>query len=159
MIGKKGKERGVGERGEGLSSLSPPSCFSPSPSPSSFCACHASLPADVLWGLFVTHSFLPNGEMNAWQTKPKGRLRGGYWSTATQATKGFPTSSLFKIKSALRERPEGRLTFVLSHFTLLHNKLINFNPMRTLSHFLLVDIKLSHDMTEINNNVQDNTQV
>ena len=80
-------------------------------------------------------------------------------ATATQATKGFPTSSLFKINSALRERPEGRLTFVLSHFTLLHNKLINFNPLRTLSHFLLVDIKLSHDMTEINNNVQDNTQV
>ena len=78
-------------------------------------------------------------------------------ATATQATKGFPTSSLFKINSALRERPEGRLTFVLSHFTLLHNKLINFNPMRTLSHFLLVDIKLSHDMTEINNNVQKTT--
>ena len=28
-----------------------------------------SLPADVLWGSFVTHS---------WQTNPKGRLRGGY---------------------------------------------------------------------------------
>ena len=27
-----------------------------------------SLPADVLWGSFVTH----------WQTNPKGRLRGGY---------------------------------------------------------------------------------
>ena len=24
-----------------------------------------SLPADVLWGSFVTHSFLPHGEMNA----------------------------------------------------------------------------------------------
>ena len=115
MVGKKGKERGVGERGEGLSSLSPPSCFYTSPSPSSFCACHA-----------------------------------GY--------KGFP-NQFSLINSALRERPEGRLTFVLSHFTLLHNKLTNFNPMRTLSHCLLVDIKLSHDMTEINNNVQDNTQV
>ena len=31
-----------------------------------------SLPADVLWGSFVTHSFL------SWQTNPKGRLRGGY---------------------------------------------------------------------------------
>ena len=30
-----------------------------------------SLPADVLWGSFVTHS------MNAWQTNPKGRLQGG----------------------------------------------------------------------------------
>ena len=29
---------------------------------------HSSLPADVLWGSFVTHSFL----------HPKGRLRGGY---------------------------------------------------------------------------------
>ena len=28
-----------------------------------------SLPADVLWGSFVTHYF--------WQTNPKGRLRGG----------------------------------------------------------------------------------
>ena len=28
-----------------------------------------SLPADVLWGLFVTHSFLP--QMNAWQTNQK----------------------------------------------------------------------------------------
>ena len=38
-----------------------------------------SLPADVLWGSFVTHSFLPRGgEMNAWQTNTKGRLRGGY---------------------------------------------------------------------------------
>ena len=38
-----------------------------------------SLPADVLWGSFDTHSFLPHGgEMNAWQTNPKGRLRGGY---------------------------------------------------------------------------------
>ena len=35
-----------------------------------------SLPAVVLWGSFVTHSFL-RGEMNAWQTNPKGRLRGG----------------------------------------------------------------------------------
>ena len=35
-----------------------------------------SLPADVLWGLFVTHSFLP--QMNAWGTNPKGGLRGGY---------------------------------------------------------------------------------
>ena len=26
---------------------------------------HSSLPADVLWGSFVTHSFLPHGEMNA----------------------------------------------------------------------------------------------
>ena len=36
--------------------------------------CHAtcSLPADVLRGSFVTHSF------NAWQTNLKGRLRGGY---------------------------------------------------------------------------------
>ena len=33
-----------------------------------------SLPADVLWGSFVTHSFL-------WQTNPKGRLRGGYPDT------------------------------------------------------------------------------
>ena len=31
----------------------------------------ASLPADVGWGSFVTHSFLP-------QTKPNGRLRRGY---------------------------------------------------------------------------------
>ena len=49
----------------------------------------ASLPADVLWGSFFTHSFLPDGrllntadvrggEMNARQTNPKGRLRGGY---------------------------------------------------------------------------------
>ena len=38
-----------------------------------------SLPADVLWGSFVMHSFLPRGgEMNALQTNPKGRLRGGY---------------------------------------------------------------------------------
>ena len=29
-----------------------------------------SLPADILWGSF--------GEMNGWQTNPKGRLRGGY---------------------------------------------------------------------------------
>ena len=36
---------------------------------------YASLPADVLWGSFVTHSFLP--EMNAWRTNPKGRLPGG----------------------------------------------------------------------------------
>ena len=42
-IGKKGKrERGRGERGrEKLPSLSPLSCFSPFPSPSPFCACHA----------------------------------------------------------------------------------------------------------------------
>ena len=42
-IGKKGKrEGGRGERGrEKLPSLSPLSCFSPSPSPSPFCACHA----------------------------------------------------------------------------------------------------------------------
>ena len=32
-----------------------------------------SLPADVHWGSFVTHSFLPHG-----QTNPKGRLRGDY---------------------------------------------------------------------------------
>ena len=31
----------------------------------------ASLPADVRWGSFVRH-------MNAWQTNPNGRLRGGY---------------------------------------------------------------------------------
>ena len=35
-----------------------------------------SLPADVLWASFVTHSFVPHGrpwgEMNAWRTKPKG---------------------------------------------------------------------------------------
>ena len=47
-----------------------------------------SLPADVRWGSFVTHSlsrihFSPaddvrGGEMNAWQTNPNGRLRGGY---------------------------------------------------------------------------------
>ena len=36
-----------------------------------------SLSAVVLWGSFVTHSFL-RGEMNAWQTNLKGRLRGGY---------------------------------------------------------------------------------
>ena len=35
-----------------------------------------SLSADVLWGSFVTHSFLRGGEMNAWRTNPKGRLRG-----------------------------------------------------------------------------------
>ena len=35
-----------------------------------------SLPADVLWGSFVTHSFLPHrgGEMNAWQINPKGGI-------------------------------------------------------------------------------------
>ena len=39
-----------------------------------------SLPADVLWGLFVTRSFLPYGrEMNAWQTNLKGRLREAIW--------------------------------------------------------------------------------
>ena len=32
-----------------------------------------SLPADVRWGSFVTHSL-----MNAWQTNPNGRLPGGY---------------------------------------------------------------------------------
>ena len=32
----------------------------------------SSLPADVLWGSFVTH-----GEMNAWRTNPRGSLRGG----------------------------------------------------------------------------------
>ena len=32
-----------------------------------------SLPADVLWGSFVTHSF-----HECWLTNPKGRLRGGY---------------------------------------------------------------------------------
>ena len=37
-----------------------------------------SLPADVLWGSFVMHSFLRGGEMNEWQTNPKGYLRGGY---------------------------------------------------------------------------------
>ena len=45
-----------------------------------------SLPSDVLWGSFVTHSFLPvrGGEMNAWPTNPKGRLRGGYhWPRRT----------------------------------------------------------------------------
>ena len=26
---------------------------------------HSGLSADVLWGSFVTHSFLPHGEMNA----------------------------------------------------------------------------------------------
>ena len=31
-----------------------------------------SLPADVLWGSFVTHL------LNAWRTNPKGPLRGGY---------------------------------------------------------------------------------
>ena len=31
-----------------------------------------SLPPNVLWGSFVTHS------LNAWRTNPKGRLRGGY---------------------------------------------------------------------------------
>ena len=34
----------------------------------------SSLPADVLWGSFVTHSFLPQ---NAWRTNSKGCLRGG----------------------------------------------------------------------------------
>ena len=36
--------------------------------------------ASPLWGSFVTHSLLPlhGGEMNAWRTNPKGRLRGGY---------------------------------------------------------------------------------
>ena len=35
---------------------------------------YCSLPADVLWGSFVTHSL----EMSAWLTKPKGRpVRGG----------------------------------------------------------------------------------
>ena len=38
---------------------------------------NCSLPADVLWGSFVTHS---GGEVNAWQTNPKGRLRGGYFN-------------------------------------------------------------------------------
>ena len=38
-----------------------------------------SLPADVLWGSFVTHLFFPTDrgeEMNSWRTKPKERLRG-----------------------------------------------------------------------------------
>ena len=38
-----------------------------------------SLPADVLWGSFVTYSFFPTDrreEMNSWRTKPKERLRG-----------------------------------------------------------------------------------
>ena len=40
-----------------------------------------SLPANILWGSFLMHSFLPGGregEMNAWRTNPKGRLWGGY---------------------------------------------------------------------------------
>ena len=40
-----------------------------------------SLPADVLWGSFLTHSSLPDrrgGEMNVWRTNPRGRLWGGY---------------------------------------------------------------------------------
>ena len=37
------------------------------------CKVKNSLTADVLWGSFVTHSFLPGPR----QTNPKGRLRGG----------------------------------------------------------------------------------
>lgn len=43
-----------------------------------------SLPADVLWGSFITHSFLPHGEMKVWQTNPMGRLRGGYLEPSTR---------------------------------------------------------------------------
>ena len=44
------------------------------------------LPADVLWGSFVTHSFR-GGEMNAWQRNPKGRLRGGLdWQKVLRPT-------------------------------------------------------------------------
>ena len=38
---------------------------------------YSSLPADVLWASFVTHSFRGE-EMNACRKNPKGRLRGGY---------------------------------------------------------------------------------
>ena len=42
----------------------------------------SSLPADVRWGSFVTHSFLPHGpwgrnERVTNETNPNGRLRGG----------------------------------------------------------------------------------
>ena len=38
-----------------------------------------SLPAEVLWGSFVTHSFLPHRREKWMRDKqtPKGRLRGG----------------------------------------------------------------------------------
>ena len=36
---------------------------------------HDSLPARVLWGSFVTHSFLPDGgELKGWRTNPRGRI-------------------------------------------------------------------------------------
>ena len=46
-----------------------------------------SLPADVLWGLFVTHSFLPHGERNEYVTNKPHR-------TMTKATRLM--SSLFR---------------------------------------------------------------
>ena len=59
-----------------------------------------SLPADVLWGSFVTLSFLPHlrgGEMNTSRMNPNGRLRGGY-------PEGRPEGKFQGTKSKFRKR-------------------------------------------------------
>ena len=69
-----------------------------------------SLPADVLWGSFVTHS------MNAWQTNPKGRLRGGYRCCCSlvnplikTALFGFRSPERFKASSTNPQKKNVRI--------------------------------------------------
>ena len=65
-----------------------------------------SLPSDVLWGSFVTHSFLPvrGGEMNAWPPNPKGRLRG----ICGEATTDREEPGVLTIWRKISEIPDGR---------------------------------------------------